>query len=195
MKSYQETSTQTNLKNTCPLSMPSSSSPFKEKNKQRRSKTGEHEDDPLAAVKAAAWAWYERGSQSYSPSKPPMTEYCLARTTQKSPPRPSRYKREAMDKSDISTCKQPLMDAYEIEAISKQIEQYSVTPSSSSPAKRNYGDKKEAGKRVRGFLMKRGVVCGRREDVVDARLPRAAREDRMMLLMHPKHASVAKQQN
>ncbi|KAI4321247.1 hypothetical protein MLD38_034650 [Melastoma candidum] len=156
-----------------PISFPS-----KEKPEQRRSNTGKRGGDPLAAVKAAAWAWLE-----HELKQPDMTESWHGRTVLKPPlPRPSRYKKEAMEKANnVETCTQPLMDAYEIETITKQIENLvdSSSPSSSSLNNRDHDGKVKERNRARGrfWRNKHRLVCGRSEDVVDdaTRLTRIAR--------------------
>lgn len=96
--------------------------------------------DESAAVKAAAWAWYQHGSGSEGT---PAREYDAARP--RHVPRPSRYKLEAMrskakegkillghnySKSNTQTTTNvSLLDEYEIQSISRHldslIDQYS----------------------------------------------------------------------
>lgn len=149
--------------------------------------------DELALVKAAAWAWYQHGSGSEGK---PMRELDVTRTHQA--PRPSRYKLEAMrlmmedtmegsETSSPSQTDNSLLDTYEIESISKQLD-YLIESSS----KRFYGkffDKdphhhqknlsswdsdnsttspmkhKKKKKFFKGFWPKHAVVCGTKEDV------------------------------
>lgn len=96
--------------------------------------------DKLAAVKAAAWAWYQHGSGSGSDGTP-AREYVAARPHHV--PRPSRYKLEAMrsktkegvlplidDNFKPQSNRVSLLDAYEIRSISRHldslIDQYSI---------------------------------------------------------------------
>ena len=158
--------------------------PFIERKKPRGS------TNELAVVKAAAWAWYQHGSGS---EEKQMREFDITRTRQA--PRPSRYKLEAMriamEESSSTTSpihsNNSLLDAYEIESISKQLD--CLVESSGSKfytrflARDNHSQgnvtlvendtnemKKKKKKKVKGFwLMRHAVVCGTREDVVDAR--------------------------
>lgn len=82
------------------------------------------EDDELAAVKAAAWAWYQHGSGSESK---PMREFGLTRPI--TVPKPSRYRLEAtrssslliQDNSQSPNPHNSLLDSYEIASISKRL--------------------------------------------------------------------------
>ncbi|XP_031492288.2 uncharacterized protein LOC116258931 [Nymphaea colorata] len=85
-------------------------------------------EDGLALVKAAAWAWYLHGSGKEGK---PAREFDSWRTKQ--PPRPSRYKLEAMrdqltDRSRLPSTSprqdppaNSLLDPYEIQSISKRL--------------------------------------------------------------------------
>ncbi|KAL2499027.1 Uncharacterized protein Adt_24577 [Abeliophyllum distichum] len=90
--------------------------------------------DELGLVKAAAWARYQQGS---GPEGRHILEFDLLRT--KKSPKPSRYKLEAMEKIDKSTTisshksyvstsnddvNNSLLDTYEIESISRQLQYY-----------------------------------------------------------------------
>ncbi|CAN1122973.1 hypothetical protein LINPERPRIM_LOCUS2982 [Linum perenne] len=88
-------------------------------------KTSDGDDDHnsnLALVKAAAWAWYQHGSGS-SEGKPPVAEFEVARV--KPAARPSRYMLEAMRSTGLTPPlnrrRDSLLDAYEIQRISKQL--------------------------------------------------------------------------
>ncbi|CAK9327700.1 unnamed protein product [Citrullus colocynthis] len=82
------------------------------------------EDDELAAVKAAAWAWYQHGSGSESK---PIREFGLTRPIPV--PKPSRYRLEATRSSSLliqDNTQSPnphnsLLDSYEIASISKRL--------------------------------------------------------------------------
>ncbi|TQD94430.1 hypothetical protein C1H46_019981 [Malus baccata] len=105
---------------------------------QRREPRGSFNDiDELAVVKAAAWAWFERGSCSDSKSTVP--EFDLRRTCH-APYKPSRYKLEAMENianisskegtefvklesPSVTTSSNSLLDTYEIESISRKLDQ------------------------------------------------------------------------
>ncbi|CAK9156043.1 unnamed protein product [Ilex paraguariensis] len=143
--------------------------------------------DELAIVKAAAWAWYQRGSGSEARS---MREYDLTRPSRA--PKPSRYKLEAMAmEGSTSTSPSPchstgdtsLFDMYEKERISKQLDDYikashiqyyggfhgggdrSIVSVSESGVKRKEKKKK---KKRKGFWLMQAVTCGSRDDVVDS---------------------------
>ncbi|KAL7094356.1 hypothetical protein ACP275_11G098300 [Erythranthe tilingii] len=95
------------------------------------------EEDELALVKSAAWAWYEHGSGSGSEGRP-IRESDASRT--KTDPKPSRYKLEALRNNNnnnnnnnvrqvsklrsSSSGNNSLLDHYEVERISKQLDYY-----------------------------------------------------------------------
>ncbi|XP_041002417.1 uncharacterized protein LOC121248120 [Juglans microcarpa x Juglans regia] len=158
--------------------------------------------DELAAVKAAAWAWFQRGPGSEGRL---MTEFDLMRTRRT--PGPSLFKLEAMrmaeeeailegysqaSSSPIYTDRS-LLDAFEIESISRQLD--CLIESSGSKFHRKFmaaGDhhdrhqenvtvllsngtgtgmkKNKNKKKKKGFWQRHAMVaCGTREDhVVDA---------------------------
>lgn len=77
--------------------------------------------DDSALTKSAAWAWLERRSGTESRSKP---EFDFSR--KKSDGAPSRYKAEAMKKKveESSNSNLSLLDRYDIERISRQLDFY-----------------------------------------------------------------------
>ncbi|XP_058185934.1 uncharacterized protein LOC131303165 [Rhododendron vialii] len=78
--------------------------------------------DELAVTRAAAWAWYRRGSGS---EPKPGSEFGLARTHQYRVPNPTRYKLEAeRSRSSTSDHGSHLLDRYEIDSISRHLEKY-----------------------------------------------------------------------
>ncbi|XP_021912069.1 uncharacterized protein LOC110825857 [Carica papaya] len=117
---------------------------FMELRKKTRSasSTSFREFDELAMVKAAAWAWFQRGSGSEGK---PTTQLHIQRT-QRQQHRPSRYKLEAMSNNKIamnassppsssSSSETPspspvhaddnsLLDSYEIQCISRQLHSF-----------------------------------------------------------------------
>ncbi|XP_052190033.1 uncharacterized protein LOC127799858 [Diospyros lotus] len=145
--------------------------------------------DELAMVKAAAWSWYQRGSGSGR--ERPEREYCSFSRTRRCP-RPSRYKLEAMN-YDYSSAASPsrsevrsnshLLDAYEIERISRQLDSYKEGRNlEENNGFLGYGEprasdvktkteKKQRSKRKSGFWKGHAVaVCGSRiNDVVEIR--------------------------
>uniref|UniRef100_A0A5B7BEM9 Uncharacterized protein n=1 Tax=Davidia involucrata TaxID=16924 RepID=A0A5B7BEM9_DAVIN len=177
------------------------SSPFNLLFMERRKPKGSIGES--AIVKAAAWAWYQHGSGSEGR---PILEHDVTRTRRAH--EPSRYKLEAIktaqeamegsysstspilgpSHSDIS-----LLDAYEIERISRQLDYYiessdaeyygrlfdgdhrgthrrivSMLPE--SEASGGMKNKKMSKKVPKGFWHRRGVVvCGSRNDVVETR--------------------------
>ncbi|KAG8383663.1 hypothetical protein BUALT_Bualt04G0037300 [Buddleja alternifolia] len=128
--------------------------------------------DELALAKSAAWAWYNHGSGS---DGKPIREFDVSRT--KIDPKPSRYKLEAMNKLSKSPSNS-LLDNYEIDRISSQLECYIE---SSRHAKYHGGDRggwraEHVGemnckkKSKRGFWLRHGVLCGAsRNEVVESR--------------------------
>ncbi|XAR58137.1 hypothetical protein NMG60_11026533 [Bertholletia excelsa] len=146
--------------------------------------------DELALTKAAAWAWYQRGSGSEA-----SPECHLTRSHR--PHFPSRFKLEAMKEagqvmpvsnSDSSSrVSSPcyshvddnslLLDTYEIETISRQLDYYKGAgdrghrrevslPEDSGP-KNDTTNVKKKGKMRKGLWLRYGVVCGSRDDVVE----------------------------
>ncbi|KAM7519837.1 hypothetical protein LguiB_018799 [Lonicera macranthoides] len=144
----------------------------------------------LAIVKAAAWAWYQRGSGS---DGRPMTEHDFTRSHRAYVP--SRYKLEAMKRtcqesttkgshsspsllSSPSYTDNSLFDHYEIERISRELDYYMESSGSQRshrreaawPEREKSGKKKSKSgnsKKKSGFWsMRGGVVCGSKDDVV-----------------------------
>ncbi|KAE9450096.1 hypothetical protein C3L33_18001, partial [Rhododendron williamsianum] len=77
--------------------------------------------DELAVTRAAAWAWYQRGSGS---EPKPASEFGLTRTHHRVP-NPTRYKLEAeRSRSSTSDHGSHLLDSYEIDSISRHLERY-----------------------------------------------------------------------
>lgn len=164
--------------------------------------------DELALVKAAAWAWYQHGSGSEGLA---MREYDLEKS--KRTHKPSRYKIEATKESEETSLKLKeilppqsaplsplsstsskqsevsLLDDYEIERISKQLDLY--IESSRAEYLRTFLDSdhgvrnkvvsfsesgtserksKQKTKNSRRFWLKYAAVCGsRQDDVLDGR--------------------------
>ncbi|KVH92130.1 uncharacterized protein LOC112515170 [Cynara cardunculus var. scolymus] len=173
--------------------------------------------DQHAIMKAAAWAWYERGSW-FEHKSVQESDY---RRKRDYTPRPSRYKLEAiqkpqketresqscgdgpsLDTEHVSASKQPqnqqcyvpvdtehvdksLLDKYEIERISKELDCY-LESSSVEHRRRSVdgGDhggrhrrtvalsegtkSKSKSKKNKGFWARRRIVCGSsRDDVVE----------------------------
>ncbi|KAI6691444.1 hypothetical protein NL676_028272 [Syzygium grande] len=179
--------------------------------------------DELALAKAAAWAWYERGSGS---AGKPMREHDVMRTQRA--PRPSRYKEEAMKLAQLAKVRDEkerekekekekekensLMDPYEVHMISRQLDRFIESrriynnnnypgsaevrlrhdhwkyEASSPESERSRGSKtrKKKKKKSLGFWQKHGVMCGTREDVVEASVFRVARSS------HNKHVPVVR---
>ncbi|CAL9762131.1 unnamed protein product [Musa acuminata subsp. burmannicoides] len=80
-------------------------------------------DDELAMAKAAAWAWYQHGSGSDDrtarESDLGWTEGAAAKASRQ---RPSRYKLEALAAVEELGPAVPLLDVYEIERITRELE-------------------------------------------------------------------------
>lgn len=160
-------------------------------------------EDELALIKAAAWAWYERGSGFEGR---PIREFDF--TNSRKTPTPSRYKIEAMKntKNDeyssikmsrasvsVSPCpsfNSSLLDNYEMESISKDLDHYIESRDHDGSARVGHGSadhrrvvalsKIEKGEVVSklkstkklskgGFLLRHAAVCGSLNDVVAAR--------------------------
>ncbi|XP_027333675.1 uncharacterized protein LOC113848388 [Abrus precatorius] len=143
-----------------------------------RSNPPKPNNDELAIVKAAAWAWHQHGSDS----KGKNTGEFDATITHHAPG-PSRYKLEAMrmDKeskegSSIHSNKLSLLDAYEVQSISRHLNsliESSKGVDNSTNVSFDIGGGRVKKKKIRkGFWLRHGVVCGREEDVVN---PRALR--------------------
>ncbi|KAK8546581.1 hypothetical protein V6N13_067788 [Hibiscus sabdariffa] len=137
----------------------------------------------LDLVKAAAWAWYQHGSSSQG--KPIIIRDFDAAPFQRTP-RPTRYKLEAMKNNNNSTevegsipTNNSLLDSYEIESISKRLDQliesngikfYREVLRIDADADDNQPEKKRSSTRLKGFLQRRAVVCGRNHDVEETAL-------------------------
>lgn len=129
--------------------------------------------DESALAKSAAWAWYEHGSGSDRRSLREVDVW-----SSKTDPKPSRYKLEALrnvQDVDASSKNSLLLDSYEIERISKQLNQYIEA----SRAKYHGGDRPAAAEKgkvlskrrniiPRGFWLRHVPACGSsRNDVVE----------------------------
>ncbi|XWS75376.1 hypothetical protein CRYUN_Cryun01aG0081500 [Craigia yunnanensis] len=147
--------------------------------------------DKLALVKAAAWAWYQHGSGSEGK---PMREFDITRTERAS--KPSRYKLEAIRNNTMEGSQTPspihtdnsLLDSYEIEIISKRLDDliefggikfYDELLSIDGDYQKNLvldsGRKKKSSK-LKRFLLRRAVVCGKNQDVDDRAFRRLSTE-------------------
>ncbi|KAJ9147249.1 hypothetical protein P3X46_029429 [Hevea brasiliensis] len=141
----------------------------------------------LSTVKAAAWAWYQHGSGSNEGK--PINEFAVTRTRQAY--RPSRYKLEAMkvveecsieessqspnEAIPVHTDSNSLLDAYEIESISKRLDCLIESSNMFCDRDNVYGDARQKNSRsaikknnkniLRGLWLRYAVVCGTREDV------------------------------
>lgn len=129
--------------------------------------------DESALAKSAAWAWYEHGSGSDRRSLREVDVW-----SSKTDPRPSRYKLEALrnvQDVDAPSKNSLLLDSYEIERISKQLNQYIEA----SRAKYHRPPPPEEKGKVllkrrniipRGFWLRHVPACGSsRDDVVERR--------------------------
>lgn len=144
---------------------------------RKKPKDGTYEE--LAAVKAAAWAWYQHGSGTEGKA---VCEFDATRTRRAT--RPSRYMLEAMkmDKEvkegpHIHT-KKSLLDAYEIESISRQLDNLmeskhnKLLDNGNNPADAsldNGSRRMKKKKKIRKwFWLRHGAICGTREDVINS---------------------------
>lgn len=128
--------------------------------------------DELAIAKSAAWAWYQRGTRSETR---PIPESIPRRNL--GAPKPTRYKLEAMNKKqspiprNSELPKNSLLDKYEIERISRELEFY-IKPGGGGhrigPEREKSGGmgKRESKKTQWSWLRGDGVVCGSIDDVV-----------------------------
>ncbi|KAD6796142.1 hypothetical protein R6Q59_019989 [Mikania micrantha] len=136
--------------------------------------------DQNAITKAAAWAWYERGS---------WFEHKTIRETdvrrpQDYTPRPSRYKIEAMKEAQScnrSLCNEhignSLLDMYEIERISRElccyvessrVDRHSRSVDGGDPALSKETNGERINKKHKRGWRRRGIMCGSRSaDVVE----------------------------
>ena len=126
----------------------------------------------LAIVKSAAWAWYQRGTGS---EPRPVPDSIPRRNL--GPPKPTRYKLEAMNKKQypiLSNSELPtnsLLDKYEIERISRELEFYIKSGGGGRriglESEKSGGKGKRESKKTKGsWLRGDGVVCGSIDDVV-----------------------------
>ncbi|XP_020237610.1 uncharacterized protein LOC109816600 [Cajanus cajan] len=121
--------------------------------------------DELAIVKAAARAWYQHGSGSEGKAK---SEYDVTRTQRVA--RPSRYKLEAMrmakEKAPSIHTNKPLLDTYEVQCISRQLNRLIVSghnklSNSNNSTNNNDGNRRMKNeKRIRkGYFPRHAVEC------------------------------------
>ncbi|KAM7278972.1 hypothetical protein ACFE04_006106 [Oxalis oulophora] len=172
-----------------------------ESKRKRKGSISYTEEDDLELAKAAAMAWYHHGSGGEGK---PISEFDIIKTTS-TLVRPSRYKLEALrnktnDESttttispiiDYKTSTNSLLDKYEIESISKRLDDYidhsnngtsnllkgllvndpnyyKNVPTKSTNNK-NVGIVRSMKKKIMKLFWPRNVlVCGKRDDV-DAR--------------------------
>ncbi|KAL2252490.1 uncharacterized protein LOC110012462 [Sesamum indicum] len=165
---------------------------FMDKTKQNKTLVSDHESD---VIKSAAWAWYQHG-YDHPNGRSSVREYDVLR--HKFEPKPSRYKLEASrnvqesilesrrtissPRCTIRRASNSLLDNYEIERISKQLDYYIESShamySGGSPGgmaeemaaevKSKGVQKKKVGK---GFwLRSHAPLCGSsRDDVVEGK--------------------------
>ncbi|KAM7529401.1 hypothetical protein LguiB_032811 [Lonicera macranthoides] len=128
--------------------------------------------DKLAITKSAAWAWYQRGTWSENRSIP---ESISRRNL--GAPKLMRYKLEVMNKkqsrirSNSELPANSLLDRYEIERISREIEFYVKFGGGGrriglESEKSGVKGKRESKKTTGSWLRGDGVVCGSIDDVV-----------------------------
>ncbi|KAK8532256.1 hypothetical protein V6N13_131594 [Hibiscus sabdariffa] len=139
----------------------------------------------LDLVKAAAWAWHQHGSSS--PGQPvaiPESDVTRSRRD----PGPSRYKLEAMRNNNSNTememegsvpTHNSLLDPYEIESISKRLNElmglngvkfYHELLRMDAGINDDQSKKKSSSTKWKGFLQRRAVVCGRNHEVEETAL-------------------------
>ncbi|XP_019080461.1 uncharacterized protein LOC109123874 [Vitis vinifera] len=139
--------------------------------------------DPLATVKAAAWAWYQRGSGSEGK---PISEFQVTRA--RPAPIPSRYKLEAMRMAEEGPEKEgssassatstpnlshtSLLDTYEIERISQQLDILIETSgkgirTGTNLYKGSGTNSRKEKKKLKGFWARHAIVCGTEDDVLE----------------------------
>ncbi|KAK7385671.1 hypothetical protein VNO78_31453 [Psophocarpus tetragonolobus] len=146
---------------------------------RRKPEKDNNNTNDLAFVKAAAWAWYQHNSGSKGKT---LTEFDAIISRREA--RPSRYKleavrmgKEAREGSHVHARKLSLLDEYEVQSISRQLNCLveSSSSSSSSSSHNNHNHKKlvtagsnsmQKKKVKKGFWLRHGIVCGREEDVV-----------------------------
>ncbi|URE04496.1 hypothetical protein MUK42_19710 [Musa troglodytarum] len=140
------------------------------------SSTAAATEDELAVTKAAAWAWYQRGSGNDGRG---VGEFDLGRrggaaavAVAGRKQRPSRYKLEALAAAEEKPGPVPLFDLYEIERITRELERLTMASDgggrqrevASATATTREGRKaasKASGPRVRPW------ICGAAADAVE----------------------------
>lgn len=153
------------------------------KRKQPAARSREAEKDESAVVKAAAWAWYEHGSRGGSQSgKPilPTREYDVACRMSHRAATASRYKLEAMAKQGEGPINvhrnvgsrddggsSGLLDTYEIESISREMDGLIQSTTSNSTGghmmmmtTKKQQQKNKKNKWTSGIWPRHAVVCG-----------------------------------
>lgn len=131
--------------------------------------------DQSALTKSAAWAWHEHGSGSDARS---VREVDVR--SSKTEPRPSRYKLELLRSLQLDhTHPNSLLDNYEIQRISKQLDHYiesshakyhGGTPPAAATTNEKVSRKKKMSTMImpRGFWSRHVPVCSSsRGDVVE----------------------------
>ncbi|KAK4430436.1 hypothetical protein Salat_1344300 [Sesamum alatum] len=153
---------------------------FMDKTKQNKTPVSDHDGSDL--VKSAAWAWYQHG---YDPKgRLSVREFDVLR--HKFEPKPSRYKLEASRNVQESVSKSrtirrasnSLLDNYEIERISKQLDSYiesshakysGGSPGGVTEVKSKGVEKKKVAKGY-FWLRSHAPLCGSsRDDVVESK--------------------------
>ncbi|KAL6959612.1 hypothetical protein U1Q18_039766 [Sarracenia purpurea var. burkii] len=148
--------------------------------------------DELSITKAAAWAWYQRGSGSDVGN--PAPEYDPART-RRSAPQSSRYKVEAIRTSqpamEGSNSPRPLLnpfhnednishllDRYEIERIRRQLDSFREASNGESGIVSGF---------VGGHRIRRGVVSLPETDMGEMKKKKKKNRERMMWFSWLRH--------
>ncbi|XP_019702394.1 uncharacterized protein [Elaeis guineensis] len=144
--------------------------------RKRMTSAASAEEDEMALVKAAAWAWYQRGSGNEGR---PGREFDITCGGAARIPRPSRYQLEALAKVSGSPKPGPatsnsLLDLYEIERITRELDRLIAASSAADNhrARRKEVEKRKVvARRTSGFWMRHAVaICGTSGDVVEARV-------------------------
>ncbi|KAF5750012.1 hypothetical protein HS088_TW03G00341 [Tripterygium wilfordii] len=150
--------------------------------KPRSSSSSRTSTHDLDIIKAAAWAWYQHGSGSEGKITRESDVFRPHR-----PPRPSRYQLEAMrishtlsqspTPSPIHTPNNSLLDNFEIESISKELdflmESRKFDDGGSYEKKKKNKNQKP---KFKGFWPRHVVTCGAKEDMVDTTAYRSSRQ-------------------
>lgn len=126
-------------------------------------------DDELAMAKAAAWAWYQHGSGSDDrTARESDLGWEVGAAAKARRQRPSRYKLEALAAVEELGPAVPLLDVYEIERITRELERLIMARDKEAFATpRTTERRRAAGKASGSWVGHAAGICGAAGDAVE----------------------------